>query len=576
LPDSNSPGSGQTADGACSGRYDRRRDVSRAAHLLAALTMLSRVGGLLRDVAVSAVFGTGAAADAFFVAFRIPNLFRRVVAEGASSAALVPVFAERLIRGGRPEALRAAGAVGGAAFMVLLALTLVGMALAAPLTSAFAPGFVRDAAKEGMTIALTRWTFPYLLLVGAAAWAMGVLHTFRYFALPALGPLLLNLAIIASVLLLGPHLAAPEYALVAGVLAGGLLQFLIQVPALFRLGLRLPMLADFSHPALRRTGRLVVPVVFGGAVYQINVLVATVFASLLPDRSVSYLWYADRVFEFPLGIVAVAAGTAALPSLAEYAKAGRIEAMVDTIVDSLGLVIAFCLPAAVGLALLAPDIVAVLFERGRFSAQDTAMTAWALRAYVPGLLSVAVVRVLAAVFYAVERPRVPVYAATLALLVNVFFDLALMGPVGFSDPGLDWWLGAWIARAAEALRIADLRHAGLALATGIAATANAAVLLVVLARRLPALRLAPVARSAVLHATATAAMAVVIVALQLALQAASAGSDWGHWPALGATLLIAGGASAYVLCAIALGSREVRDLAAMVKGGFGRGITRTS
>ncbi len=538
--------------------------------------MVTRVGGLLRDMAVSAVFGTSAGADAFFVAFRIPNLFRRVVAEGASSAALVPVFTESLIRGGKEEAVRAAGAVGGAAFLVLAALTLIGMAAAGALTVAFAPGFAHDAAKQGMTVALTRWTFPYLLLVGAAAWAMGVLHTFRNFALPALGPLLLNLAIIVCVIWLAPHMRLPEYALVVGVLAGGLLQFLVQVPALRRLGMRLPMLANLWHPALLRTGRLVVPVVFGGAVYQINVLVATVFASLLPDGSVSYLWYADRVFEFPLGVVAVAVGTAALPSLAAQAKAGQTRLMADTIVDSLGLVLAFCLPAAIGLALLAPDIVALLFQRGRFSPQDAAMTAWALRAYVPGLLGVAVVRVLAAAFYAVEEPRAPVYAAIFALLVNVFFDVALMGPVHPFGPGLDWWAGSLIAKAGDVVRIVDMRHAGLALATGIAATANACVLLVMLLRRLPELRLAPLARSLALHLSASAAMAAAIVVLQLALQSSSPVLEWAQRPALRVALSIVTGTAVYAVCAMSLGSAEIRELAGLFRVRLGRDLKRDS
>lgn len=565
MLDSNSPGGGQTA---AARRYrDERRGVSRTTHLLAALTLLSRVGGLARDVAVSAVFGTGAGADAFFVAFRIPNLFRRVAAEGAASAVLVPVLADRLIRGGPAEAARAAGAVGGATFLVLALLVSIGMLCADPLTVVFAPGFARDPAKHAMTVELTRWTFPYLLFVGGAAWAMGVLHTFRHFALPAVGPVLLNLAIIACVLWLAPHLRAPEFALVAGVLGGGLLQFLVQVPALYGLGLRLPMLADFSHPALRRSGRLVVPVVFGGAVYQINILVATVFASLLPDGSVSYLWYADRVFEFPLGVVAVAAGTAALPTLAAQAKEGDTGAMADTVVHALGLVLAFCLPAAVGLVLLAPDIVALLFERGRFSPHDAAMTAWALRAYVPGLLGVAVVRVLAAAFYAVESPRVPVYAALLALLVNIFFDVALMGPVGSLGPTLDRWGGPWIANVAAAVRIGDLRHAGLALATGIAATVNAVVLLVVLRRRLLGrLRLTPLLRSLAVHALASAAMAAAIVGLQAAMDSGWPALAWAQRPLLRAALAIVTGVAVYAPCAMTLGSVEIVELVAMIRG----------
>ena len=354
------------------GQIDERGRVSRAAHVLAAMTMVSRVAGLARDVAVSAVFGTGPWADAFFVAFRIPNLMRRVVAEGATSAAFVPVFSESLASGGPGAAIRAAGAVGGAAVALLSVLTVAGMAAAGPLTRMFAPGFSRDAAKEALTVSLTCWTFPYLLLVGAAAWAMGVHHTFRRFALPAAGPVLMNLAIIACALGLAPRMQAPAYALVAGVLIGGAAQLAVQMPSLWRIGLRPAMLVQPGHPAVRRCGRLVFAALLGGSVYQVNVLVATVFASLLPAGTVSYLWYADRVFEFPLGIVAVAVGTAALPSLSTQAAARHFDGMGETVMHAMSLTIAFCLPAAIGLLLLSHDITALLFERGSFAANDTA------------------------------------------------------------------------------------------------------------------------------------------------------------------------------------------------------------
>ena len=361
------------------------------------------------------------------MAFRIPNLFRRVVGEGATSAAFVPVFTGSLARDGKSGAIQAAASVGGAAMLVLGSGVLLGMLAAGPITELFAPGFSSDPAKAELTQTLTRWTFPYLLFVGAGAWAMGLLNTFRNFWVPALGPILLNLTIILCALALAPLLPVPVYALVVGVLVGGFLQFSIQLPWLWRLGFRPSGLLKLGHPAVRRVGRLILAAVFGGAVYQINILVATVFASLLPARSVSYLWYADRVFEFPLGIVAVAVGTAALPSLSIQAKSGRLNEMAAAVEHSLRLSWALCLPAAVGLFLLAPDIVSLLFERGRFSAIDTELTAWALRAYIPGLLGVAAVRVLVTSFYALEMPRIPVYAAMVALLVNAYFDLALMG-----------------------------------------------------------------------------------------------------------------------------------------------------
>jgi len=536
-----------------SGQPDERGRVSRAARVVALMTLASRVAGLARDAAISSVFGTGAGADAFFVAFRIPNMLRRVVAEGATSAAFVPVFTERLAVGGPASAVRAAGAVGGAAVLVLAALTVAGMSSPAALTTIFAPGFSREPAKLELTISLTRWTFPYLLLVGSAAWAMGVHHTFRRFALPALGPVVMNLSIIAFALIAAPRMTTPAWALVAGVLVGGAAQVAVQIPSLWRCGLRPAMFTELRHPAVGRCGRLVLAALLGGSVYQVNVLLATVFASLLPAGTVSYLWYADRLFEFPLGIVAVAVGTAALPSLSSQAAAQQFEAMGDTVVHSMSLTIAFCLPAAVGLWMLSHDITALLFERGSFGATDTAMTAWALKASVPGLLGVGLVRVLSAAFFALEKTRVPVLAGLFTMLLNAVLSVALMGP---PVAGPSWWGSGALSTLGELVRIADLRHAGLALATGLSASANAAILLVVLLGVMPRMPMKLLARSVLLHVTAASAMALFVLAWT------SMASSW-TFPGVVAVRVVGGvafGCTGYLAVAALLGSAEIRDL----------------
>jgi putative peptidoglycan lipid II flippase len=548
------------------GQTDERASVSRAAHVLAVMTGVSRVAGLVRDAAIGAVFGTGLGADAFFVAFRIPNLMRRLVAEGATSAAFVPVFTERLAREGRESALRAAGAVGGAAVVVLVLLTFVGMAASGPITMMFAPGFARDPEKQQLTAALTAGTFPYLLLVGTAAWAMGVHHTFRRFALPALGPVMMNVAIIAFALMVAPRLDVPSWALVAGVLVGGAAQVAVQIPSLWRLGLRPGMFADLANPAIARCGRLVTGAVLGGSVYQLNVLIATLFASLLPAGTVSYLWYADRVFEFPLGIVAVAVGTAALPSLSAQAAARDLPGMGETVVHAMSLTVAFCLPAAVGLLLLSGDITSLLFERGSFSARDTAMTAWALRASVPGLLGVGLVRVLSSAFFALGNTRVPVVTGVVTLVLDAALSIALMGPI---ERGPAWWGQEAVLSLGQTLRIADLRHAGLSLSTGLSATANAVVLLVLLRRALPSLSLRPLAATAALHAAAAAAMAAAVLAWT------SFASAWAFDGAVAARVAgaIAIGCGVYLAAAAMLGSAEIRELLAVLRG---EGIVRES
>ncbi len=527
------------------------RDITAAARLLATLTLLSRIAGLTRDLVIAALFGASGAADAFFVAFRIPNLFRRVVAEGATSTAFVPVFTWYRSRRGDREAARAAVAVGGAALATLSVLVVAGVAGASWVISVFAPGFAAEPSKQGLAVALVRLTFPYLLFVGLAAWAMGVLHAFRRFLAPALGPILLNLAIIASALLLSPRLERPIYALAIGVLIGGALQFAVQAPSLVAVGLRPRAAFQGLHPAVGRVGRLLVPTLFGGAVYQIGILLATVFASLLPERSISYLWYADRVFEFPLGIVAVAVGTAALPSLSAQASERRLGAMADTAAYALRLVWALCIPATIGLWLLAPTIVEVLFERGRFTPLDTSMTAWALRAYAVGMLGVASVRVLVSVFYALEKPRIPVATATMALLLNALCDLALMGPP--AQP-VSWWGAGLVARLQAAVAVADFDHAGLALGTGIAAIVNAGLLFVLAGKLLGRSVGGALGTSALRHALAAVVMATVVVLWQKAASNLPAPLELA-----GAILL---GCSAYIGAALALGSDEVRALLA--------------
>lgn len=540
---------------------DARRGIAKAAGILGGLTLASRIAGLARDVAVGAVFGASTAADAFFVAFRIPNLFRRIVAEGAASSAFVPVFSGELARGGPAAAAAAVRAVGLAAGVTLAVLVVLGMLFAEQVVTLFAPGFLADPAKRALTIELTRSTFPYLFFVGLAAWAMGALNSFRRFVAPSVGPVLFNLAIVGCVLLVAPRIAVPVHALVLGVLVGGFLQFAVQWPSLARVGVsaRPPLRDAFTHPAVRRVRRLLLPTIVGGAIYQINILVATIFASLLPDRSVSYLWYADRVFEFPLGIVAVAIGTAALPTLSGQAAAGQREQMAYSVSYSLRLAWAVCVPAMVGMWMLAPDIVEVLFERGLFTAIDTDMTARALRTYSVGLLSVAAVRILVSVFYAFEEPRVPVMTGCIAFVVNVVADLALMGP---TDAQAEWWGAAWVAHAGDAVRIADMRHAGLALGTGIAATVNAALLYWLASKRLTSLGSQQTVTAAGLHAAAAAVMGVFLAGWRWAGGALVA-EPWQAWWAVVGGVPAAG--LVYAAMALALGSEEINEVARGVR-----------
>ncbi|HYD48725.1 MAG TPA: murein biosynthesis integral membrane protein MurJ, partial [Terriglobales bacterium] len=404
------------------------RQIARAAGLVGIFTLLSRVGGLMRDAVMGYYFGTGAAADAFFVAFRIPNLLRRFVAEGTMSIALIPVFSDYAAKRSRQETNEAMSVVGTLMMSIVGVLTLAGVWWAEELTRLFAPGFADDAAKLELTVRLTRLVFPYIFLVSLVAFLSGILNALRHFAAPAMSPVLLNLAIIVAALL-SPWFEQPILVVAWGVIAGGVLQVALQLPPIAQRGIRLRPQLDLRHEAVRRSLWLMLPTLFGAAVYQINILVSTIFASLLPSGSISYLWYADRINEFPLGIFAVALGTAALPTLSAQAARGAYDELWQSLAFSIRLNTFINLPALVGIFVLAEPITSVLFVRGAFGPGEAELTARAVRMAVLGLWSISMVRLLAPAFYALGNTKAPVVAAAIAFVANIVAALALMGPV---------------------------------------------------------------------------------------------------------------------------------------------------
>ncbi len=454
-----------------------KRQIARAAGLVGALTVVSRITGLLRDIVTGYLFGAGTTADAFFVAYRIPNLLRRLVAEGAATAAFIPVFTGYLTSGPRAEANRVARVLFTMMALVLAAITVLGIVFAGPITTLFAPGFASVPGKLELTVSLTRLVFPYIFCIGMVAAAMGVLNALRDFGAPAMSPVVMNVVMIVATIALAPWLGI--YSLAVSVLVGGVAQMISQLPALRRLGIPLTPSFEPRHPAVSRVGALMLPTVFGSAVYQINVLVSTMFASLLPAGSVAFLWYAERLFEFPLGVFAVALSTAALPSFATLAKRD-MAGFRDTVGFALRVVNLIALPAAIGLAITAEPLTSVLFIRGQFTPADAAQTALAVRYYAVGLWSVASVRVLVPAFYALEDTRTPVVTAAAAFVANLAFVVLLIGPLP-SPP--DSAFGQLMARATHAIGLVDLRHGGLALSTSLAATVNLVLLAVLLGRR---------------------------------------------------------------------------------------------
>jgi len=399
-----------------------------AAARISGLTMLSRVSGLVRDLLIARYFGAGTEMDAFTVAFRIPNLLRRLFAEGAFAQAFVPIFAEVKIREGPERTHRLLNHVASALFWVLLALSILGVAGAPLLVAAIATGFWHSPAFDLATL-LTRWMFPYILFMSLIACSGGVLNAFGRFAVPAFTPVLLNVSMIGLTLLVGRSMEPPILVLAIAVLLGGILQLAIQVPALVRVGM-LPRLsgvrACFADAGVRRVLRQMLPAVFAVSVAQLSLIINTNIASRLGTGSNSWLYYADRLMELPTALLGVAIGTVLLPTLST-AHATSDDRHYRQLLDwGLRLTCLLALPAALGLAILADGLIGAMFQGGRFSAFDVAQSAAALRGYAVGLLGLIGVKILAPGFYARQDIRTPVRIGVLVLVATQFVNLALV------------------------------------------------------------------------------------------------------------------------------------------------------
>src|SRR5581483_6329870 len=381
VKDRPGPGMSEPARDTTGGHEHVQRGGVSAVGAIGLATLTSRVLGYIRDMVVAHAFGEGPLSDASLVALRVPHLRQRPLGEGALATAVIPVFTETLTRGGPTAFARLARATTGAAIVVLCLVSALGVLLSRPVVALMAPGWRTDDALFDLAVMLTRVMFPYLVLVGLAALAMGALNAHHRFFTAAVGPAVLNVAMILAVLALAAHLDPPVLSLAVGVLVGGLGQLLVQLPELRRLGVPLTPSAEWRHPAVGRIAHRLWPAVFALAAVQITVVVNTLLASLLPAGTVSYLYYADRVMEFPLGIFGIALATAALPSMSAQAARGELAALRATLEFALRMAAFVAVPAAVGLVMLGGPIVTVLFQRGEFSAGDAMLTAQALTGY---------------------------------------------------------------------------------------------------------------------------------------------------------------------------------------------------
>ena len=424
-------------------------NLLRALATVSGMTLLSRILGFVRDFVIARSFGAGMATDAFFVAFRLPNLLRRLFAEGAFSQAFVPILAEYRNRRGEAETKTLIDRVSSLLFLILIAVSAIGMAGAPILIALTAPGFSGDADKFQLTVELTRITFPYIFFMSLVAMSAGILNTWSRFALPAFTPVLLNLSFIGMALLAAPHFNPPVLALAWAVFIGGALQLAIQLPALARIGMVPRFDLVWRDEGVRRILKLMAPAVLGVSVAQISLLINTVFASFLESGSVSWLYYADRLMEFPAGLLGAALGTVLLPSLSKTHAQGNTAEFSALLDWGLRLTLLLTLPASLALAMLAIPLLSTLFHHGAFGIDDVLRTREALVAYSIGLTGLILVKVLAPGFYARQDIRTPVKIALLTLALTQLMNIAFIG-----------WL----------------KHAGLALSIGLASCLNAVLL----------------------------------------------------------------------------------------------------
>ena len=416
---------------------------------VSSLTLVSRILGVLRDTVIFRVFGAGLIMDAFIVAFRIPNLLRRLFAEGAFSQAFVPVLAEYKQKRGPAATKQLIDGVASILALSLFVITVVGVLAAPIIVYISASGFAAVPAKFDLTVELLRYTFPYIFFISLVSLAGGILNTHSRFSIPAITPALLNLSFVACALWLAPHLSRPIFALAWAVLLGGMLQLALQLPSLWRLGLLPRISLRGEREGVSRILKLMGPAVFGVSVGQVSLLINTIFASYLVTGSISWLYGADRLMEFPNGLLGVALGTILLPSLAKHYADSSLQKYSQLLDWGLRLTLLLAVPAAAALAIVAVPLISTLFFYGEFTVNDVYMTRQALVAYSVGLVGFILVKVLAPGFYARQNIRTPVKIAVFTLISTQVMNLIFIGP---------------------------LRHAGLALSIGLGACLNAGLL----------------------------------------------------------------------------------------------------
>jgi len=459
-----------------------KKTLSKAAGVVSGMTILSRIFGFIRDVFIAMIFGSSTAADAFFVAFRIPNMQRRVLGEGAVSSAFIPVFAEVLAQNGKQAAQELTANIFNILLILLSTASLILFIFSPAVITVFAPGFLDNPEKFKLTVDLTRWMAPYLFFIGLTAFSMGILNSLKVFALPAATPILQNILMIASMIILVPQMEEPIFGLAIGVVIGGALQVLIQLPLIRKKGYGFKKYLRFKQPEVIKIAKLMGPAIIGLAVYEINLLVDTLLASTLAEGSISYLYYGNRLVQLPLGVFATALAIVLLPTLSRHAAKGELKSLVKTLSFSIRFILFITIPATIGLIILREPIVNTLWERGAFLHTTTQNTAVALLYYSIGLCAFSGIKIIAPAFYSLQDTKTPAKIGIYSMCLNVILNLILMGP---------------------------LKHGGLALATSLSALFNVIVLLHYLRKRLGLLEGRKIFNSSIKVSIAAGAMGII-------------------------------------------------------------------
>lgn len=436
------------------------KSITKSASIIGTATLISRIFGFLRDVIVAWLFGTGVFAQAFVVAFRIPNILRSVVGEGTTKAVIVPILSQYASRRSTKDYWELAGNLLNVILLILIFITIAGIILAPFIVKVIAPGFIKDVGKLSLTIKLTRIMFPYIFFIGLTSVGIGVLNSFKYFTIPALTQVIFNILLIISLLILYFFFNMGVFSLGIGVLIGGFGQVIIQIPSLYKYGFKWQRKVFFIHPAMKRIGKLFVPRLIGAGVYHINILVDTMLASLayiVGKGGVAALYYANRLVQFPLAIFGIALAQAALPTFSRQSLEKGLDRFKKTLSFSLRSVLFITLPSTIGLIVLRGPIIKILFQRGEFGSYSTNITSYTLLFYVIGLFAYGGIKILVSSFYSLKDTITPVKVASFSVVINIILNLILMWP---------------------------LKIGGLALATSISATVNFMLLYWLLRRRI--------------------------------------------------------------------------------------------